>query len=83
MQDVLDYNGPDLPEVFNLTFEVTRDVFGELKAVPLKENGDQIAVTQENKWVLEIIRGDLMKTDCGLTWKVHPSPTFFAWKILN
>ncbi|KAL0272513.1 UNVERIFIED_CONTAM: hypothetical protein PYX00_005450 [Menopon gallinae] len=49
LQDVLDYKEPDLTEVFNLTFEVTRDVFGELKAFPLKENGDKILVTQENK----------------------------------
>jgi E3 ubiquitin-protein ligase HERC4 len=46
---VLDYNEMDLEEVFSLNFEVTREVFGEIKVQPLKPGGENIPVTQENK----------------------------------
>jgi E3 ubiquitin-protein ligase HERC4 len=45
----LDYNESDLEEVFALNFEVTREVFGEIKVHPLKPGGENIPVTQENK----------------------------------
>jgi E3 ubiquitin-protein ligase HERC4 len=45
----LDYNESDLEEVFALNFEVTREVFGEIKIHPLKPGGENIPVTQENK----------------------------------
>jgi E3 ubiquitin-protein ligase HERC4 len=45
----LDYNEADLEEVFCLNFEVTREVFGEIKVQPLKPGGGNIPVTQENK----------------------------------
>ena len=46
---MLDYNEEDLEEVFALNFEVTREVFGEVRVQPLKPGGENIAVTQENK----------------------------------
>lgn len=49
LQDLLDYTEPDLTDVFSLTFEVTREVYGEIESIPLKENGATIFVTQENK----------------------------------
>lgn len=49
MQAILDYQDPDLEQVFCINFEVTREFFGETKTIPLKRNGDKIAVTQENK----------------------------------
>lgn len=53
LQSLLDYNGEDFEEVFGLTFEITREVFGEVKSIPLKPNGAEIAVTHENKYVCE------------------------------
>nr|CAD7463199.1 unnamed protein product [Timema tahoe] len=49
LQDVLDYEEPDMEEVFCLNFEVTREVFGEIKVIPLKPGGSEIPVTQSNK----------------------------------
>uniref|UniRef100_F1KTV1 E3 ubiquitin-protein ligase HERC4 n=2 Tax=Ascaris suum TaxID=6253 RepID=F1KTV1_ASCSU len=49
LQAILDYDGDDLEEVFALTFVITLSLFGYSKEVELKENGAQIAVTQENK----------------------------------
>lgn len=49
LQSLLDYTESDVEEVFSLTFEVTRDEFGEIKSIPLKPNGENIAVTRENK----------------------------------
>lgn len=49
MQSILDYKDADLKEVFNLTFEITRESFGETVAVPLKPDGDKVDVTLENK----------------------------------
>lgn len=48
----MDYNEPDLTDVFCLTFDITRDIFGEIRSVPLKENGTNILVSQENKYVV-------------------------------
>lgn len=49
LQDLLDYNKDDLEEVFCLNFSITESHFGEVKAVPLKNNGEDINVTQDNK----------------------------------
>ncbi|XP_034137054.1 probable E3 ubiquitin-protein ligase HERC4 isoform X1 [Drosophila guanche] len=49
MQALLDYDGDDFTEVFDLHFEVTRDVFGETQNLSLKPNGQEIAVTLENR----------------------------------
>lgn len=48
-EELLAYNKPDLSDVFSLTFEITRDVYGEIQTVPLKPDGENISVTQENK----------------------------------
>lgn len=52
LQSLLDYEDDDLEDVFCLTFEITRDVFGEVKSIPLKAGGAEIPVTQENKYVV-------------------------------
>lgn len=49
LQSLLDYIESDMEQVFGLTFEVTRDEFGEIKSIPLKPNGNKISVNQENK----------------------------------
>jgi hypothetical protein len=46
---VLNYNEADLENVFAHNFEVTREVFGEIRVQPLKHGGENIPVTQENK----------------------------------
>lgn len=51
LQALLDYDGSDIQDVFNLNFEITRDKFGEIQIIPLKPNGENIPVTQENKYV--------------------------------
>jgi E3 ubiquitin-protein ligase HERC4 len=48
-EELLTYDKPDLSDVFNLTFEITRDVYGEIQTVPLKPDGANTLVTQENK----------------------------------
>lgn len=50
LQSLLDYTESDFQDVFALTFEINRELYGEVKAVPLKANGADIAVTQENKY---------------------------------
>lgn len=49
MKSILAYDGDDFEEVFGLTFEISREVFGEVQSVPLKPNGGRITVTQDNK----------------------------------
>lgn len=49
MQSILDYQGADLTEVFDLSFEISRTYFGENRVFELKPNGSNISVTQENK----------------------------------
>lgn len=49
MKSLLAYTGDDFESVFDLTFEVSREVFGEVQTVPLKACGSGISVTQENK----------------------------------
>lgn len=56
MRSILAFEGDDFKEVFDLTFEVSREVFGELQTVPLKPGGSDIAVTQENKYELHLLR---------------------------
>lgn len=51
LQQLLDYKGDDMEEVFMQTFRITyKDVFGCVLAHDLKENGDAILVNQDNKW---------------------------------
>uniref|UniRef100_A0A1B6KH92 HECT domain-containing protein n=2 Tax=Graphocephala atropunctata TaxID=36148 RepID=A0A1B6KH92_9HEMI len=49
LQELLNYPDDDLEDVFCLTFEVIREVFGETKHYPLKPGGENESVTQENK----------------------------------
>lgn len=49
MKSLLNYTDNDFEDVFSLTFSVTQEVFGESRVIELKPNGNEIAVTQENK----------------------------------
>jgi E3 ubiquitin-protein ligase HERC4 len=49
MQKLLDYEGEDFQELFGIAFEITREVYGEVKTIELIPNGSQINVTQQNK----------------------------------
>lgn len=49
MQQILEYNGEDFEETFDLNFEISREIFGESKSEPLKQNGENIPVTLENR----------------------------------
>lgn len=51
LQCLLDYQEADMQEVFSLTFDITRDSFGQTVTIPLKVNGSDSPVTQENKYV--------------------------------
>ncbi|KAK9891763.1 hypothetical protein WA026_016561 [Henosepilachna vigintioctopunctata] len=46
---LLDYEDDDFTDVFNLTFEINRDEFGEVKSIPLRPDGNNIPVTNSNK----------------------------------
>lgn len=50
MQNILDYEGEDMEEVFDLTFEISRENYGHLETIPLKPGGDQIRINQTNKY---------------------------------
>lgn len=53
---MLDYTESDFEEVFMQTFRINyTDVFGSVMSYDLKENGDTINVTQENKYVLTLL----------------------------
>ncbi|XP_053995543.1 ubiquitin-protein ligase E3A isoform X1 [Hylaeus anthracinus] len=50
LKELLEYTGDDMPETFMQTFKVAyKDVFGWISFHDLKENGDELFVTQENK----------------------------------
>ncbi|XP_020293202.1 ubiquitin-protein ligase E3A isoform X1 [Pseudomyrmex gracilis] len=50
MKELMEYTGDDMPETFMQTFRVGyRDVFGSLSFYELRENGDNLYVTQDNK----------------------------------
>ncbi|XP_063892746.1 ubiquitin-protein ligase E3A [Helicoverpa armigera] len=50
LKDMLEYTGSDLEEIYYQTFRICyQDVFGNAIFHDLKENGDDIFVTQENK----------------------------------
>ncbi|XP_071455632.1 probable E3 ubiquitin-protein ligase HERC4 [Hetaerina americana] len=49
LRSVLNYEGPDMEEVFGLYFELSKEVYGEMKVFHLKPGGEKIPVTQENK----------------------------------
>lgn len=51
LQQLLDYKGDDMEEVFVQSFRITyKDVFGTVLSHDLKEHGDTILVNQDNKW---------------------------------
>ena len=49
LKSLLEYDKDDLEEVFFLNFTVDEEVFGGMVSVNLKENGENIPVTQANK----------------------------------
>ena len=50
LRDLLAYDGPDdVEDVFCLNFSVTDEAFGETMTHELKPNGENIAVTKENR----------------------------------
>ncbi|KAH3713555.1 hypothetical protein DPMN_073347 [Dreissena polymorpha] len=52
LHEMLDYGGEDFEDVFMQTFLISyKDVFGSTITHELRENGDSIPVTQENKRV--------------------------------
>lgn len=52
LKQILEYNEPDLEEVFMQTFRISyQDVFGSVINHDLKEDGNDIPVTQDNKYV--------------------------------
>lgn len=51
LESILEYNESDFEEVFCLNFEISREVFGELKSFELIPGGDKVPVTLKNKCV--------------------------------
>lgn len=52
LKQMLEYEDADLEEVFMQTFRISyQDVFGTIINYDLKDKGDKIPVTQENKYV--------------------------------
>merc|ERR1719445_1190808 len=49
LQQLLDYKGEDVEDVFCLQFSIGQNSFGEVVQVPLKPGGNDIPVTSENK----------------------------------
>ncbi|XP_011636945.1 probable E3 ubiquitin-protein ligase HERC4 isoform X1 [Pogonomyrmex barbatus] len=49
LESILEYNEPDFEEVFCLNFDVSKEVFGELKSVELIPGGSKMTVTLKNK----------------------------------
>ena len=49
LQQLLDYKGEDVEDVFCLNFTISQSSFGEVIHVPLKPGGEDINVTSKNK----------------------------------
>ncbi|XP_030753015.1 probable E3 ubiquitin-protein ligase HERC4 isoform X2 [Sitophilus oryzae] len=49
LKSLLEYSEDDLQDIFCLSFDINRDIWGEVVTVELKPNGSNIPVTQENK----------------------------------
>ncbi|XP_047528623.1 probable E3 ubiquitin-protein ligase HERC4 isoform X1 [Vanessa atalanta] len=49
LKHLLDYAEDDVEEVFSLCFAVNTEVFDQIQVHPLKENGENLPVTHENK----------------------------------
>lgn len=50
LEKLLEYEEDNIVDVFGLCFEVSREVFGEVKVTELKPGGSEISVNQENKY---------------------------------
>lgn len=50
MKNILEYQEDDMEEVFDLTFEVSREVYGHVESIALKPGGEEIRVNQDNKY---------------------------------
>uniref|UniRef100_B4N542 GK20388 n=1 Tax=Drosophila willistoni TaxID=7260 RepID=B4N542_DROWI len=61
---LLDYNGDNFEETFDLTFEISREVFGESETKCLKPNGNEIAVTMENRQEFVQLYVDFVLNKC-------------------
>ena len=52
LQSTLDYGGEDFQETFMATFQVSfTDMFGNLQTFDLREGGDKIPITLQNRQV--------------------------------
>jgi ubiquitin-protein ligase E3 A len=61
LKQLLEYNEPDVEEVFMQTFRISyQDVFGSIINYDLKEHGDEISVTQENKYEFVDLYADFL-----------------------
>ncbi|XP_046382187.1 probable E3 ubiquitin-protein ligase HERC4 isoform X2 [Haliotis rufescens] len=49
LQHLLEHEGNDVEEIFGLTFEITLEVFGEVKTLELCDNGSKKCVNQDNR----------------------------------
>ncbi|CAH0605431.1 unnamed protein product [Chrysodeixis includens] len=49
LKSLLEYPDEDVEEVFSLCFAVNTEVFGQIHVHPLKEDGENLSVTHENK----------------------------------
>lgn len=55
MKQLLDYDGGDMEDVFGLTFEVSREIYGHVENIPLKAGGEKISVNQDNKYAIKMM----------------------------
>ncbi|XP_018332233.1 ubiquitin-protein ligase E3A [Agrilus planipennis] len=61
LKQLLEYDEPDIEDVFMQTFRISyQDVFGSIIYHDLKENGDQINVTHQNKHEFVDLYADYM-----------------------
>ncbi|CAG9769498.1 unnamed protein product [Ceutorhynchus assimilis] len=61
LKQMLEYSQPDLEETFMQTFRISyQDVFGSIINYDLKDKGDKIAVTQENKYEFVDLYADFL-----------------------
>ncbi|KAJ3218485.1 hypothetical protein HDU67_005287 [Dinochytrium kinnereticum] len=49
LQQLLDWTDGDVGDIFLRTFEISYEVYGQVKTFPLVENGDETLVTNENR----------------------------------
>ncbi|XP_044263019.1 ubiquitin-protein ligase E3A [Tribolium madens] len=61
LKQLLEYNEPDVEEVFMQTFRISyQDVFGSIINYDLKDRGDEVSVTQENKYEFVDLYADFL-----------------------